>query len=71
MTVALNDVVILRDLLSQVETLSDWREITVMLEKWHWLRKPLSSTVNILSVALYDLFGADGERFLFVYSDFI
>nr|ABU55002.1 squalene epoxidase [Hypholoma sublateritium] len=47
MTVALNDVVVLRDLLGSVGDLGDWRQV--------------ASTVNILSVALYDLFGADGE----------
>jgi squalene monooxygenase len=60
MTVALNDVVILRDLLGSVGDLSDWRQIRKVLHQWHWDRKPLASTVNILSVALYDLFGADG-----------
>lgn len=60
MTVALNDVVLLRDLLGSVSDLSDWRQIRRVLHRWHWDRKPLASTVNILSVALYDLFGADG-----------
>jgi squalene monooxygenase len=60
MTVALNDVVMLSQLLGQVESLGDWDQISDMLHKWHWGRKPLSSTINILSVALYDLFGADG-----------
>ncbi|KAF8213570.1 squalene epoxidase-domain-containing protein [Mycena galopus ATCC 62051] len=32
------------------------------LDKWGRARKPLASTVNILSVALYDLFGADGTE---------
>ena len=60
MTVALNDVVLLRDLLGSVDDLKDWRQIRKVLHRWHWDRKSLSSTVNILSVALYDLFGADG-----------
>ena len=59
MTVAFNDVVLLRDLLLDVAHLADWREVSEALRRWHWARKPLSSTVNILSVALYDLFGAD------------
>ncbi|KAK7465309.1 Squalene epoxidase [Stygiomarasmius scandens] len=62
MTVAFNDVVILRDLLNTVEDLTDWSDIQSILHSWHWKRKPLSSTVNILSVALYDLFGADDEE---------
>ena len=60
MTVAFNDIVILRDLLIDVKEYADWTEISSVLHRWHWARKPLSSTVNILSVALYDLFGAHG-----------
>ena len=58
---ALNDVVILRDFLARVDDLSDWKEVSRVLHQWHWRRKALASTVNILSVALYDLFGADGK----------
>ncbi|KAM6489222.1 Squalene epoxidase domain containing protein [Amanita muscaria] len=61
MTVALHDVVQLRELLSHVNNLSDWERIRTLLHRWYWSRKPLSSTVNILSVALYDLFAADVE----------
>ena len=63
MTVALHDVVLLHELLSHVDNLADWDAIRPLLYRWHWSRKPLSSTVNILSVALYDLFGADGMYF--------
>ncbi|PPQ81167.1 hypothetical protein CVT26_010479 [Gymnopilus dilepis] len=59
MTVALNDVVVLRDLLADVQDFKDWNTLRKVLHQWHWKRKPLASTVNILSVALYDLFGAD------------
>jgi hypothetical protein len=62
MTVALNDVVLLADLLRGVQCLREWDEVERALETWHWKRKGLSATVNILSVALYSLFGADGER---------
>ncbi|KAI0643282.1 squalene monooxygenase [Trametes meyenii] len=58
MTVAFNDVVILRDMLLDVNDLADWSEISPLLHKWHWKRKSLASMVNILSVALYDLFSA-------------
>ncbi|TBU37160.1 SE-domain-containing protein [Dichomitus squalens] len=51
MTCAFNDVVILHELLLD--------DVKPVLRKWFWRRKPLASTVNILSVALYDLFGAD------------
>lgn len=64
MSVALNDVVILRDLFaSRPEKF--WTEDATMrsiLEDWYWRRRPLSSTINILSVALYDLFGADDRN---------
>lgn len=61
MTVALNDVVPLAKLLLQCPDFSA-PVLSSLLNQWHWSRKPLSSTINILSVALYDLFGADGER---------
>jgi len=32
------------------------------MRDWHWNRKGLSSTINILSVALYDLFSAESEE---------
>ena len=60
MTVAFNDVVRLATLLNTVEDWTNWHDISTILHQWHWSRKPLSSTINILSVALYDLFGAEG-----------
>ncbi|KAL0574354.1 Squalene epoxidase [Marasmius crinis-equi] len=62
MTVGFNDVVILRDLLRDVEDFSDWEAMKGVLHRLHWRRKPLASAVNILSVALYDLFGANDEN---------
>jgi squalene monooxygenase len=32
-----------------------------VLDKWWWERKGLAATINIMSIALYDVFGADGE----------
>ncbi len=61
MTVALHDVVLLRDMLAQINNFGDWEQVRPMLSRWHWQRKSLSSTVNILSFALYDLFSADGK----------
>jgi len=61
MTVALNDVVLLTQLLGEVDDLSDWERVSGVLHRFHWRRKPLASTINILSVALYDLFRADGK----------
>ncbi|KAI0773192.1 squalene monooxygenase [Trametes elegans] len=58
MTVAFNDVILIRDILIETKELADWNEISAQLHKWHWRRKPLASMINILSVALYDLFSA-------------
>jgi len=63
MTVALNDVVILSDLLSHIESLSDWHEISAVLQKWHHLRKPLASTINTMSMSWAGIFAAQGEAF--------
>ncbi|KAF8122509.1 squalene epoxidase-domain-containing protein [Boletus edulis] len=61
MTVALNDVVLLAQMLGEVGNYSNWDQVSDTLARWHWARKPMASTINILSVALYDLFGADDE----------
>jgi squalene monooxygenase len=60
MTVALADVVLLAPMLAAEPDLADWHALTDVLHRWHWARKPLAATINILSVALYDLFSADG-----------
>jgi 2-polyprenyl-6-methoxyphenol hydroxylase-like FAD-dependent oxidoreductase len=70
MTVALNDVVLLVELLGQVKDLGRWDEVSRKLHVWHWRRKGLPATINILSVALYDLFGAEGQFSVFSMSDF-
>lgn len=61
MTVALADVVLLAPMIAAEPDLTDWYALTEVLHRWHWARKPLAATINILSVALYDLFGAEGE----------
>lgn len=74
MTVALNDVVILTELFGGAKAVKDaqpdergvvnldsWDQVSERLEEWHWKRKSVASCVNILSMALYSLFGADGE----------
>ena len=60
MTVALADVVLLAPMLAAEPDLADWHALTDVLHRWHWARKPLAATINILSVALYDLFSAEG-----------
>lgn len=63
MTVALNDVVILRDLLSpeNVPKLSNTSLVLKQLSSFHWRRKMGASVINILAQALYSLFAADGK----------
>ena len=51
MTIALNDVVVIRDLLGSVDDWKDWKQMQKALHCWYWDRKPLASTINILSVA--------------------
>ncbi|KAG2040522.1 squalene epoxidase-domain-containing protein [Suillus americanus] len=63
MTVALNDVVILSDLLAQIENFGNWDEISAVLRKWHHLRKPLASTINTMSMSWAGIFAAEGEAF--------
>lgn len=65
MTVALNDVVYLRDIVASINHLDDWEEVGYALCKWHWGRKPLSSAINILSGILYALFQKDSSSFFF------
>ncbi|KAH8089345.1 squalene epoxidase-domain-containing protein [Filobasidium floriforme] len=67
MTVAFSDAVLLTKYLAPSRTegdgglrdLHDWEEIRERLQRWYWERKNVASVVNILSIALYDLFGAD------------
>lgn len=75
MTVAFNDVVQLSKLLSDhlstlpsspsppspTTTVLNWNIVSKALAKWYRIRIPHASTINILSVALYDLFGANGS----------
>ena len=64
MTVALHDAVLLTEYLrpqADLPDLHDWEAIRWRLQDWYWKRKHLAGVVNILSIALYDLFGADGE----------
>jgi len=62
MTVAFNDVVLMKDLLSveRVPDLSDTELVLEQMEKFHWRRKNLTSIINIMAQALYALFAANG-----------
>lgn len=62
MTVAFNDVVLLKELLSPevVPDLGNSKVVLKQMEKFHWKRKKLTSVINILAQALYSLFAANG-----------
>ena len=62
MTVAFNDVVLLRELLSpeNVPNLADTKLVLQQMRVFHWRRKNLTAVINILAQALYDLFAANG-----------
>lgn len=61
MTVALKDVLLLRDLLSPLASLADPTEVTQALAPLHWRRKRYSSGLNILAHCLYNLFASQGK----------
>lgn len=62
MTVAFNDAVVLRELLAAVPDLGDARAVAAAARQFHWRRKRLSSIINVLAMALYSLFAADGPQ---------
>ncbi|XP_051132629.1 squalene monooxygenase SE1-like isoform X2 [Andrographis paniculata] len=55
MTVALSDIVVLRNVLRNVRDLSDSATLCKYLDSFYILRKPLASTINILADALYKI----------------
>ncbi|KAE8154151.1 squalene epoxidase-domain-containing protein [Aspergillus avenaceus] len=63
MTVAFNDVLVFRELLSpeKVPSLADSDKVLKQLSSFHWQRKNGSSVINILAMALYALFSANDE----------
>jgi len=64
MTVVFNDVVVLSDLLSpeKVPDLGDVEAVAAAMRQFHWKRKELASTINILAQSLYALFAADDPQ---------
>lgn len=73
MTVAFNDVVLLRDLLSKeiVPSFTDTNTITKQLKTFHWKRKNYCTAINVLAMALYRLFAAnDGKLCTIVFITF-
>ncbi|PWA92658.1 squalene epoxidase, FAD/NAD(P)-binding domain protein [Artemisia annua] len=62
MTVALSDVVIVRDLLRPLENLNDSYALCKYLDSFYTLRKPVASTINTLAGALYKVFSASPDQ---------
>ncbi|KAI5866945.1 SE-domain-containing protein [Durotheca rogersii] len=64
MTVALNDVVLLRELLApeRVPHLADTAAVARAMATFHWRRKRLTSIINVLAMALYSLFAAQSPE---------
>ncbi|MFS7933495.1 putative squalene monooxygenase [Helianthus anomalus] len=62
MTVALSDVVIVRDLLRPLENLNDSFALCDHLDSFYTLRKPVASTINTLAGALYKVFSASADQ---------
>ncbi|XP_052203893.1 squalene epoxidase 3-like [Diospyros lotus] len=62
MTVALSDVVVLRDLLKPLHDLNDSASLCRYLESFYTLRKPVASTINTLAGALYKVFCASPDQ---------
>nr|AFO53557.1 squalene epoxidase [Huperzia serrata] len=58
MTVALSDIVILRDLLRPVKDFSHAQSLCDCLQDFYVRRKPIASTINILADSLYKVFSA-------------
>ncbi|TKY46698.1 Squalene monooxygenase [Spatholobus suberectus] len=62
MTVALSDIVVLRDLLKPICDLNDASSLCRYLESFYILRKPMASTINTLAGALYKVFSASPNQ---------
>lgn len=65
MTVAFADALLLSRLLGEIvnreDDLGNWEAVSDALHQWFRERKGLAPTINVLSVALYELFGASSE----------
>lgn len=62
MTVALSDIVVLRNLLRPLRDLNDSSTLCKYLESFYTLRKPVASTINTLAGALYKVFSASPDK---------
>lgn len=65
MSVALNDVLIWRDLLATIPCLSNHKRIIDKVKDFQWRRKQSHSfVINVLAQALYALFSASDGKYL-------
>ncbi|XP_027179092.1 squalene epoxidase 3-like isoform X1 [Coffea eugenioides] len=62
MTVALSDIVVLRDLLKPLQNMNDAESLCKYLQSFYTLRKPVASTINTLAAALYKVFCASSDQ---------
>ncbi|KAK4428745.1 Squalene monooxygenase SE1 [Sesamum alatum] len=62
MTVALSDIVVLRNLLRPLHDLNDAPALCKYLESFYTLRKPVASTINTLAGALHKVFSASPDQ---------
>nr|GEW69317.1 squalene monooxygenase-like [Tanacetum cinerariifolium] len=62
MTVALSDIVVLRDLLKPLNDFTDKDSVSKYVESFYTLRKPVASTINTLADALYKVFCASPDE---------
>ncbi|CAK9312490.1 unnamed protein product [Citrullus colocynthis] len=62
MTVALSDIVVLRNLIKPLKDLNDAPTLCKYLESFYTLRMPVASTINTLAGALYKVFCASPDQ---------
>ncbi|XP_044507427.1 squalene epoxidase 3-like isoform X2 [Mangifera indica] len=62
MTVALSDIVVLRNLLKPLKDFNDAASLSRYLESFYTLRKPVASTINTLAGALYKVFSSSPDQ---------
>ncbi|KAH9619253.1 hypothetical protein KSS87_021153 [Heliosperma pusillum] len=62
MTVALSDVVVLRDLLRPLKDFNDSAGLSKCLESFYTLRKPTASVINTLAGLFYEVFSVSADE---------
>ncbi|ESR66416.1 Squalene monooxygenase [Citrus sinensis] len=62
MTVALSDIVVLRNLIKPLHDFHDAASLNKYLESFYVLRKPVASTINTLANSVYQVFSASSDE---------